>query len=85
VKITGINEIDWKACQGLYVTANFANTVQVDDLSQYLRYADSMLVFEHQALLLSDREADGIFDKICKVCSFLSYLLFHDIKCIFFN
>jgi hypothetical protein len=53
-------------CNGLYVTENFANTVQVDDSSLYLRYADAMLVFENEALLLSDTEADGIFNQLCK-------------------
>jgi hypothetical protein len=53
-------------CKGLYVTENFANTVRVDDSSLYLRYADAMLVFKDGALLISDREADGIFDQLCK-------------------
>ena len=61
----GLQNLEWM--DKIYITSNFARTVQnplgesVEDVSQYLRLVDTLLIFPNdEVLLVSEREADAL-------------------------
>jgi hypothetical protein len=60
--------VNWSACENIYGTASFFNTVRFGDgcsSNMFLRHVDPIVVFPDESLLLvSDREADAILNVI---------------------